>query len=122
MWKVYYDDGTTYAGDPFKAPAWGVLFIVETHPDHGRHYVQGCDFYVWEERGDGTFRWWAADYFGMIDYLARSGPRKILIGRMVPDSVWHRVYAAAAADPDFPPKTAYSVYEVKRVHGELHSS
>jgi hypothetical protein len=104
--RVYYADGTTYAGEVFGAPAWGVLCIVERSAEHGRQIVSGGDYY-WYEFG----HWWAGDFIGMIDYLARPGARKVLIGRMVSNEVWLDTWKRANADPDFPARTAFAIYE-----------
>ncbi len=76
--RIYYDGGATYDGDPYNAPGMGALLIVEKDPEHGRRIVQGGDFFVWQ--GD---RWRAVDQWGMMDYILQPGPRKVLIGRMV---------------------------------------
>jgi len=116
-WRVYYDNGNTHDGDPWLAPSWGVLCIVEADPEHGKRIVQGRDFYVWDDKGDGYWHWWEADQYGLIDYLARPGPRKVLFGRMVPNSIWQRVFDRAYNDPDFPPKAAWGPYETKLPEG-----
>jgi len=104
--RVYYDGGATYDGDVWLAPAWGVLCIVEADPDHGRRIVSNGDYYVWQ---DG--RWWDVDYVGLVDYLARPGARKVLIGRLVSNEEYGRAYNAANNDPEFPARTGYGNQE-----------
>jgi hypothetical protein len=111
-WKIYYDDGHTYTGDPYHAPVLGVLVIVEVDADHGRRLITNADYFCLEDRGDGE-RWWEADQVGLIDYLIRPGPKRVLIGRLVPNAVYERVYQSAYSDPDFAPKTAKAL----RHHG-----
>jgi hypothetical protein len=106
MFKVFYADGSTYTGDAFDAPAWGVLLIAETDKDHGRRIVSNGDYYVWEER------WRAKDFVGLIDYLAQPGPRKVLIGRMVDNEIWNETFKRANEDADFPARTGYGFHEV----------
>src|SRR3990172_5918358 len=101
--RVYYDGGATYDGDPFWTPVFGVLVIVEQDPDHGRRLVSAKDYYVWEHK-----RWWAVDFVGMVDYLARPGPRRVLFGRTVPNDVWYAAMRRANEDPDFPAPTAWA--------------
>jgi len=99
MFRIYYHDQPPYDGDPFYAPIWGVLVIVENDPDSGRRLVQNGDYYVWEGR------WWPVDFAGLLDYLARPGPRRVLIGRLVGDDDFRKTYIAADNDPDFRPRT-----------------
>jgi hypothetical protein len=108
QFRVYYEDGTTYAGDPFNAPAWGVLCIVEPDADCGRHIVQGGKFYVWR---DDYGRWYEADDVGLYDYLARPGARRVLFGSYVSNEIFNAVYQRAYNDPDFLPKTALAFGE-----------
>lgn len=105
MFRVYYADGSTFDGDPFEAPGLGVLLVVEKDEEHGRRIVSGGDYFVWNER------WWAVDQMGMIDYLLQPGPRKVLIGRMVSNEDYRKVYTAADTDADFPVRTAFGVFE-----------
>ena len=105
MFKIFYDDGSTYTGDPFNAPVFGALVVVEDDKDHGRRIVHGCDYFCWDDRGDGL-RWWYSDFVGMLDYLGRPGAKRVLIGRYVANSVWDAIYKRALSDTDFHPKTA----------------
>lgn len=104
--RVYYEGGATYDGDPWGAPGLGVLVIVESDPDHGRRLVTGGDYYVWREE-----RWWSVDWIGMIDYLLQPGPRKVLIGRITTNEIYRDTYIRADSDPDFPARTAYGCME-----------
>jgi hypothetical protein len=106
VFRIYYDDGSTFDGDPFDAPFWGVLIIVEKDRDHGRRIVSNGDYYVWI---DG--RWRAKDHIGLIDYLQQPGHRKAVCGRMVENDHFTAVYMRADADPDFPARTAYGAFE-----------
>ena len=106
--RIYYDGGTTYDGDPYDAPAFGVLVIVEKNANHGRNLVMTKDYFVY--LGD---RWMSVDFIGMLDYLAQPGYRKVLFGRMVDDEYWYTVVRQAEEDPDFPIRTAYGYNERK---------
>lgn len=104
--RVYYDGGAVYAGDPFDAPAWGVLVIVQTDHNHGRNLVMTKDYFVWT----GS-KWMTVDYIGMLDYLSTPGHKKVLFGRMVEDEYFYTVVKRANEDPDFPERTAFSYNE-----------
>lgn len=114
--KIYYDDREPYIGDPYLAPGFGALLVIEKDKDHGRRIIAYGDYYVYDDRGEGL-SWWAADYPALIDYLCRPGPRKVLIGRMIPRDRWNAIYKAADSDPDFPDRTAYAYYEPKVSNG-----
>lgn len=103
--KVYYADGSTYTGDVYDARAFGVLLILEKDKDHGRRIVSNGHYYIWQER------WFPVDFVGLIDYLAQPGPRKVLIGRMVENDIWHAAWARAECDEDFPARTGYGFGE-----------
>lgn len=103
-WRIHYAGGATYTdrdGAIEDAPGLGVLVIAQADPDVGRELRYGSDFYIYE---DG--RWLAVDRYGLWDYLARPGWRKVLAGRTVAPREMARAYAAASNDPDLPPKTA----------------
>lgn len=104
--RVYYDGGATYDGDPFDAPAFGVLVIVEKDANHGRHVVATKDYFVW----NGS-RWLSVDFIGMLDYLAQPGHKRVLFGRLVEDEYFYTVFRRANEDPDFPARTAWGYNE-----------
>jgi hypothetical protein len=106
--RIYYDGGNTYDGDPFCAPAFGILVIVEKDEEHGRRLVTAKDYYCWDENNN---RWWCFDYIGMIDYLAQPGRKRVLFGRTVKNSIWYSAMKRANYDPDFPPRTAWGALE-----------
>lgn len=107
MFKIYYDDFTTYVGDPYYAPVMGVLVIAEEDKEHGKRLIQNADYYLWDDRGEGN-QWWEADFIGLVDYLIKPGPKRVLIGRLVSNYVHQKVFDMAYHDKDFPEKTAWS--------------
>jgi len=107
-YKVYYADESTYTGEPWNAPAFGVLVIVEKDPDHGRRLVSAKDYYVWDEKIE---RWWSVDLIGMVDYLGQPGRKRVLFGRTVPNEEWYRIMRLANEDTDFPIRTAWGSKE-----------
>ena len=110
--RIYYADGTTFDGDPFEAPSLDAILAVETDPDHGRRIVSGGDYMIWEND-----RWWAVDHMGMISYLLRTGPRRVLIGRMLSNEAYRDIYIRADEDADFPTRTAYGAFEEQLING-----
>lgn len=112
MFKIYYADGSVYSGDPYSAPVLGVILILESDENHGRRIIQNADYYCLEDRGEGE-QWWESDFVGLVDYLITPGPKRILIGRLVPNSVHQKIFDLAYADKDFPEKTGWDL----RNHG-----
>jgi len=107
-YKVYYADESTYTGEPWNAPAFGVLVIVEKDLDHGRRLVSAKDYYVWDEKNE---RWWSVDFIGMVDYLGFPGRKRVLFGRTVPNEEWYKIMGLANNDKDFPTRTAWGSKE-----------
>lgn len=108
-WRIYYDGGATFEGEPEKAPFFGALLVVEQDEEHGRRFVIG-DYFVYDvERG----RWWGVDKDGRNDYLQRPGWKRYLVGRMLPNKEWIEVWRRAEADVDFPPRTGFGAHERK---------
>lgn len=100
-WRVYYGDGSTYAGDVAQAPARDVQVIAQSHPEYGWLALSGSDYYVW--RGG---RWFGVDRFGLYDYLIEPGWRKVLFGRTLTSDEFDAVWQRMMADPDGPEKIA----------------
>lgn len=103
-WRAYYDDGSLFdssQGEPQDAPALGIQAIVQPDPDVGRTVQWGKDYYWW--LGD---RWDGGDLFGLFDYLSRPGLKIVRFGRSMSNAAFRAVYARAAADSDFPRKSA----------------
>lgn len=108
--RIYYDGGETYDGDPYYAPAFGVLAIVQIDKAHGHRIVVFSDYFVWR---DGE--WVGVDHIGMIDYLQQLGPRRVLFGRLVDKEYFYKVVRTAEDDPDFPERTG--MYKEEKVLG-----
>lgn len=88
--RVYYEDGSTYDGDPFDAPATGVQVITQEDPARtkGFRLFTSKDAYCYK---DGN--WFQCDTPGMFDYLmGHPGPLKVLFGRMmVRDEEYYKI-------------------------------
>jgi hypothetical protein len=78
-WLVYFEDGSTWHGDPFRPPRrTGVQVIAGARPtekgfglDHGKHY------YVWRHG-----EWCGVDEGGYWDYIITYlEPQSVLLGR-----------------------------------------
>jgi hypothetical protein len=104
-WRIYYGDGSTVddTADPWLVPGVNVQAIVQADPDVGRYVLHHQDFYWWMP-DDG--QWHQGDHFGLWDYLARPGPRKVVFGRSLDNVSYKALLAEAVNDPDFPPKSA----------------
>lgn len=87
MFKIFYDDYTTYDDNPFIAPAFGVICILDTHGQ--KHIDCRYDYYVWKFKEDG---WTGVDLFGLWDYLAQPGERKVIFGRTVNNNLFEEIY------------------------------
>lgn len=106
-WRIYYADGSTYSdadGDPFDAPALGALVVACEDATVGRILVYGHSFYFWYPEHE---RWWAGNLLGLVNYLTKPGPRRVLIGEEVPNPKWDAAIERASADDYLPPKTAF---------------
>lgn len=102
-YRIYYADGTFYDGDPFNAPIFGVLVIVEKDKEQGRRLILGGDYYGWDGK-----RWFPYDFPGLFDYLQTNGAKRVLIGRLVSNEDFQKIYDLANTDSDFPIRTAYA--------------
>ena len=113
MWKIWYDNGVVYSGNPEDAPGVGVLVIVQEDDRHGWECLEGKEYFYWEDKGKGA-KWWAADREGFFDYMFnRPGKKVALLGRFVEDDDFDRIHQEAMTDPDFPKKTGYDAKERK---------
>lgn len=100
MFRIYYDDGST-CDELADAPGQGVIVIAQADDDVGKELLHRKDFYYFE-RG----RWFGCDLYGLFDYLARPGMKKVLAGRNTEHRNYHALYERARTDPHLPYKTA----------------
>lgn len=107
-WAVYYDDGTRVTDRETRIPdlpSRGVLAVVQPDPDVGRIVISGHDYYVWRSEHES---WYGVfDNFGLWDYLASPGWKRVLFGRTTDTETYRRVYEKALNDGAFPRKTAW---------------
>jgi hypothetical protein len=104
-WRIYYGDGSTVSDDvdPFTVPGVDVQAIVQRDADVGRYVLHHMDFYWWVE---ADRQWHQGDVFGLWDYLARPGPKKVVFGRSLDNQSYKALLTVAVNDPDFPVKSA----------------
>ena len=104
-WRIYFGDGATFTcpddGGLSDAPTRDVQAVVyrSPDPDHqtGRVVIHRFDYY-WFEEPD----WFGGDLFGLFDYLARPGLKRVLFGRTMPnDRIYQDLILRACNDPDF---------------------
>lgn len=105
-WKVYYADRepvTSEECEPQNAPTRGVQAIVQPDVANGFRILTK-DFYFWSPDDE---RWYAADSFGLWDYLAQPGWKAVLFGRSITESEFEAVYQDACNDDLFDDKTGF---------------
>jgi hypothetical protein len=93
--RIYYEDGTTYASDPFYAASCGVVCVAqEKDTPTGWAIRSGRDYYYWKDE-----RWYECDSGGLWDYLLmHTGPKAVLVGRYVRDDIFYDVMRRAQAE------------------------
>ena len=119
-WKIYIGDGSTFSdqdGSPYDAPGRNVQGIVEADQDHGRHLISGGNFgrrddYFWWDAD--IERWCCGDTFGLWDYLATPGSKKVVFGRSIGNVAFKAIYEHMKTDQDFPPKTGWRKGEIAK--------
>ena len=108
--EKYPEGYKTYVGDPFNAPALGVIAIVQKNKAHGRRVTSNFDYFVWK---DDLQEWMGCDIAGMFQYLTLLGPKRVLLGEMIEKERFYKILKIANEDPDFPPRTGYYREEVQ---------
>ena len=104
LWRIYYADGAMYStedGSPFDAPALGVQAIAQEDREVGRTLLSRHEFYWWT----GS-EWFGGDIFGLWDYLASPGPKRVAFGRSMTTPEYQAIMRKATDDPYLPRKSA----------------
>jgi hypothetical protein len=112
-WRIYYGDDSTFSdedGDPSQAPALDVQVVAVADETVGRFFYSQRDYY-WYDTDGGV--WYAADLFGLWDYLARPGWKRVLFGRTRPRAEFEAVFRQAMADDYLPVKSAWDEREAR---------
>lgn len=105
-WKIFYADNSTFSnqdGEPQDAPGWGVVAVVQEDSVVGVQVHQQNDFYCFAPEFGG---WYALDYFGFAQYLARPGLKIVKLGDVMPTEKYVSLIASLHKDPDLPTKSA----------------
>jgi hypothetical protein len=100
MWRIFYDDGSTFdstQGEPHEAPTEGFVCAVGYDETGSRYIMHGWDFYCFDEG-----QWWGMDRMGLHDRLRRNALYAYKEGRTVTKSRFSELTTRAHLDPDFP--------------------
>lgn len=92
-YTIYYEDEsivTPITCELADTPAFGVLVIVQYDPVSGWYCRTGKDYYCWQ-----VDEWTEVDIFGLWDYLAQPGWKKVLYGRTVPNEKYQKILQQA---------------------------
>ena len=112
-WKIFYVDGSTFSnkdGNPEDARGWGVAAIVQEDEVVGVQVHHQRDFYCFAPEFGG---WYALDYFGFAQYLARPGFKIVKLGEVMPTKEYSKLVGSLHKDPDLPTKSARYEWERK---------
>lgn len=110
-WVIFYEGEETHSSFDREEPfGWGVLAVVQDHPDVGKQLVTSTDYYVLR---DG--RWVGVDLAGLLDHVVNV-LHVALVGRMVQDREYWSVVSRANAERE---KTGWLSYERRLSDGLL---
>ena len=96
MWRVYYDDGSTWDWKKgmVDIPSFGVICILQDQPN-GYQIVHGSKYYLYSNE------WLHAYENDIIDYLIHDKPiRKLLVGRIISNETFNEIFENAKQDKD----------------------
>ena len=105
---IFYSD-KIYEGPPEFAPTRDVQAIVQPCPHVGWAMQHTADYYVWRDDLD---TWRGTDIFGLWDYLASDGLKKVLFGRTISTAQFDDIYQRAKQTRD-EKKTGFDCRERK---------
>lgn len=102
-YKIYYDDGTVYSGDPYYAPTSGVQVVAQEDSSSSKGWIlihgianaaqSDVGIYCWRDDG---FGWDIHDQAGFYDYLFNyKGPKAVIFGRTIPTEDFQKVLQRA---------------------------
>lgn len=91
-WLVYWGDGTTWHGDPFRPPKRVDCQVIAIERNNEKKFglIHHKEYYVWKDDKNGG-QWYGVDEGGYWDYvLTYLGPQSILNGRTMAfdDDFW----------------------------------
>ncbi len=91
--RIYYEDGATYSGDPYLAiPSGAIIVAIEdVGANNGFRLTKSKDAFFWKHD-----RWWGCDVLGLHDYLTMHiGPKAVLFGRTIRDDLYWEIVQRA---------------------------
>lgn len=94
-WRIYYGDGTVFTdhdGVAFAAPALNVQMIAVADDDHGWYLCRSSDYYWYLPESDA---WQGGDTFGLWDYLAQPGAKRVMFGRTIGNDAFSAILTRA---------------------------
>lgn len=104
-WIIYYGNDfsvTDQDATPFRVPGRNVQVIAQEDPDTGQTFVRSNDYYWWTDQG-----WQGGDIFGLFDYLADPGYKRVLFGRTIGNREFEQVLQKALNNTYLPKKSAW---------------
>lgn len=110
-WKVWYDDGGAVSSEDCSVPdvpTRGVQAIAYPDLATGYRVLSQHDYYWWEHDAG---QWFGGDTFGLWDYLAQPGWKKVLFGRSMTDEEYEALLRRASNDSELPEKSAFDSSE-----------
>ena len=100
-WAVYYSDNTVISSNdftPFEIPRRvDVQVVVQESKDHRWVTKSGFDFYCWDDRGGG-WKWFGADYSGLMQYLQHPGEKCVLHGYEIDKDCFREIFDRARSE------------------------
>ena len=102
MWRIYYDDGSTFddaQGSPREAPPLGFVCAIGYDESGDRYIMHGWDHYCYDMESE---QWWGMDLCGLFDRLIRNKIYAYKQGRTVTKKLFQETMQRAHLDPDFP--------------------
>ena len=97
MWRVYYEDGTTWDWKQGLEgiPRSGVICVLQI-ANNRYHIVYGCKYYMRAKN-----EWLHAYENDLVDYIQNQVPiDTVLMGRMTTNKIFAEVYSEAKRDKD----------------------
>lgn len=108
QWTIWYANGVPVSNldcEPDEVDERDVQVITKRDSEAGWVTVTGCDYYVFDLQNSDR-NWTGVDLFGLWDYLASPGWKRVLFGRMVTNNEYDGIMTRALSDPELPEKTS----------------
>jgi len=99
---------------PWDVPTLNVQMIAVASPEHGWYLCRSNDYYWYLPDID---EWQGGDIFGLWDYLAQPGMKRVLFGRTISNKDFGSILTRALNDPEIPQKTGWAALGEPRPSG-----